>query len=306
MISVQDLGIEILSNKFRKFYVFFGAEYGVKKKYLDIMKAYYDGRQKEISSMKDFINMMKVKQLIPLRPTLYVVRYDQEFSKSVGAGTAQQINKLKFLGTCVCIYEDSNLQDKFDKHLPDATTVINHVNPMFIKKYLMNDYPGLDEGLAGIAANISVNYGQARNIAYAMINSDMNALRNMDEVTISNLFGVSSQTNEKYLQACIACRNFKAVIDAVARYPQIDDSILYVFTQTMNELEKIKTYRSTDSPIKQYSKLWTEEDIYNFFNHSYSALYKIRIGLTSDISASVTYLAGLLQFNKIPSVEVMG
>ena len=305
MIAIQDLGKEILSNQFRKFYVFLGQEYGIKRKYLDIMKSFYGGRQKEIACMKDFMSMMKVKQLIPLQPTLYVVRYDTEFIKSVGAATAQQIKNLHYSGTCVCIYEENSLIDKLDKYLPDAVTVIDNVNPMFIKKYLMNDYPGLDEGLAGFAATISVNYGQARNIASAMIYADTNKLKNMDDVQLSNLFGISSQSNEKYLQMCIASRNFKAIIDAVDRYPQVDDSILYVFTQTMNELEKIKTYRNTDSPLKQYEKLWTEEDIYNYFNHAYSCLFKIRIGISSDIVACTTYLAGLLQFTRVPNVEVM-
>lgn len=305
MISIQDLGKEILSNQFRKFYVFLGQEYGVKRKYLDLIASHYEGRQKEIASMKDFIGMMKVKQLIPLKPTLYIVRYDTEFTKSLGPGTASQIQNLHYAGTCVCIYEDSRLKDKFDKYLPEAVATIDSVNPLFIKKYLMSDYPGLDEGLAGAAANIAVNYGQARNIAAAMMCSDMNKLKSMDEVAIANLFGISSQSNEKHLQMCIASKNFKAILSAIERYPEVNDSILYVFTQTMNELEKIKTYRSTDSPLKQYEKYWTEEDIYNFFNHAYSCLFKIRIGLSSDVLNCTTYLAGLLQFSRIPKVEVM-
>ena len=305
MISIQDLGREILSNNFRKFYVFLGHEYGVKRKYLDMMSSYYEGRQKEISSMKDFISMMKVKQLIPLKPTLYIVRYDAEFTKSLGLNTAAQIENLNYTGTCVCIYEDDGLKDKFEKYLSNATAIIDAVNPVFIKKYIMSDYPGLDEGLAGVAANISANYGQARTIASAMMCSDMNKLKNMDEVDIANLFGISSQSNEKHLQMCIASKNFKAILSAIERYPQIDDGILYVFTQTMNELEKIKTYRNTDSPLKQYEKYWTEEDIYNFFNHAYSCLFKLRAGLSSDVLNSTIYLAGLLQFSRIPKVEVM-
>lgn len=305
MISIQDLGKQILSNQFKKFYIFLGQEYGVKQKYLDMMKTYYEGRQKEISSMKDFMSMMKVKQLVPLKPTLYIVRYDMDFVKSLGPATASQISNLNYSGTCVCMYEDSSIKDKCDKYLPDYTTTIDAVNPMFIKNYLLNDYPGLDEGLAGVAANIAVNYGQARNIAAAMMCTDTNKLRNMDELELSKLFGISSQSSEKHLQMCIASKNFKSIISAVEKYPHIDDTILYVFTQTMNELEKIKTYKSTDSPLKQYHQYWTEEDIYNFFNQAYTCLFKIRTGLTSDIIICTTYLAGLLQFSKVPSVEVM-
>lgn len=305
MIPIQDLGKEILSNKLRKFYIFLGKEYGVKKKYLEMMKSYYSGGQKEIESMKDFISMMKVKHLVPLLPTLYVIRYDMEFIKSLGPTTAQQIDNLHYDGTCVCIYEEGVTSDKFDKHLPNATTVIDAVNPMYIKKYILNDYPGLDEGLAGVAANIAVNYGHARNIAYSMLCADSNKLKNLEERSISNLFGISSQSNEKYLQQCIASRNFKAVLDAFQRYPEVNDTIIYVFSQTMNELEKIKTYRGTDSILKKYDKLWTEEDIYNYFNHAYTCLFNIRIGLTSNIENTVVYLASLLQFTRIPDVEVM-
>lgn len=305
MISIQELGKEILSNQFRKFYVFLGQEYGVKRKYLDIMTSFYNGRHTEIASMKDFINMMKVKQLIPLQPTLYTVRYDLDFIKSLGPTTAATIERLNYSGTCVCIYEDNSLKDKIDKHLPNACTVIDAVNPVFIKKYLLSDYPGLDEGLAGVAANVSVNYGQAQNIAHAMLCADSNKLRSMQEVDIANLFGISSQSNEKHLQMCIASRNFNAIIKAIEKYPQIDDTIFYVFMQTMNELEKIKTYKNTDSPLKQYQQHWTEEDIYNYFCHAYNTLKKVRIGLTADVENLLIYLAALLQFSKIPGVEVM-
>lgn len=305
MITIQTLGKEILSNNFRKFYVFCGQEYGIKKKYLDIIKSAYKGNIKEISSMKDFIQMMKVKHLIPLPPSLYVVRYDQEFIKAVNAMTYQQIQSLNYAGTCVCIYEDTSIAEKLDKHLPEAVALIDAVNPMFIKKYLMKDYESLDEGLAGIASNIAVNYGHARNIAVAMTLADTNKLKNMDEKDISKLFGISSTSTEKYLQQCIASRNFNSIIDALDRYPEVDDTIFYVFAQTMNELEKIKTYPRTDSILKKYEKGWTCEDIYNFFNHSYNCLLSVRSGSSSDIETFCIYLAGLLQFRTIPSVEDM-
>ena len=41
MLSIQDVGTEILNNNPGKFYIFGGTEYGIKCKYFDIIMTHY-------------------------------------------------------------------------------------------------------------------------------------------------------------------------------------------------------------------------------------------------------------------------
>ena len=43
MLSVQDVGTQILGGNPGKFYVLCGTEYGIKKKYIDVLNSYYHG-----------------------------------------------------------------------------------------------------------------------------------------------------------------------------------------------------------------------------------------------------------------------
>ena len=78
MLTIQEVGTEILTHNPRKLYVMVGQEYGVKMKYVDILAEYY-GKKEEMSSMSDVINIMNTKHIIPLQPAVYIVRYDESF-----------------------------------------------------------------------------------------------------------------------------------------------------------------------------------------------------------------------------------
>ena len=109
MLTIQEVGTEILGNTPKKFYIFGGTEYGIKCKYIDIMKEHY-GKFKECQSVNEIIKLMSTRHFIPLEPTLYIIRYDEEFLSSLSDDTEKQIDKLNIVGTVVCIYE-------LDKHV---------------------------------------------------------------------------------------------------------------------------------------------------------------------------------------------
>ena len=68
MGSIQDVGMEIFKRSPKKFYVFCGSEYGIKLKYLENLKDFYDGHYESYDSVQDVLDLMKVKRIIPLVP----------------------------------------------------------------------------------------------------------------------------------------------------------------------------------------------------------------------------------------------
>ena len=78
MLSIQEVGTEILTHNPRKLYIMVGQEYGIKTKYIDILAEHY-GRKEECLSMSSIIDIMNTKHIIPLQPAVYVVRYDDSF-----------------------------------------------------------------------------------------------------------------------------------------------------------------------------------------------------------------------------------
>ena len=104
MRNIQDVGSEILNNKPNNIYIFTGNEYGIKYMYIKHLIEYYGG-YKEIFSMNEFISFMSTKHIIPLKPTLYILRYDEEFLSSLSNSTEKLIDNVNIIGTVVLLYE---------------------------------------------------------------------------------------------------------------------------------------------------------------------------------------------------------
>ena len=304
MISIQDLGISILSDTPGKFYVLGGGEFGVKDKYLDHLEKKY-GCKYEYAKVSEVISTMGRKHLIPLEPALYVVRYDEEFVSTISESIADSIRRSKIIGTLVCIYTEPKHISKLDKYLPEYVGVVESVNPKFIEKYLHSDFPNLDDRSIKIAVAASENYGHARNVCRSMMNADLTVLNSMSEADLISLFGCKNISSEGSIQQAVAARNFAAFCHALDDFSGDLDTVPYIFLQTMIELEKSKSTKYSNSPVKDYAKYWTVQDIYYMFMNAYQELSKLRTNTSSDVFCSLIYLAGLLTFKQIPSPEVM-
>ena len=103
MATIQEVGLQILQGTPGQFYVFCGTEYGVKLRYIDILTKHYNGNCVNASSVNEVLNLMRKKRLIPLDPTVYVVRYDDEFLSSLSDKTGDEIAHTNIAGTLVCI-----------------------------------------------------------------------------------------------------------------------------------------------------------------------------------------------------------
>ena len=304
MITIQDIGMQILSDNPGKFYVFGGTEYGIKEKYISILIEKY-GKQVESTSVKDVIDMLSKKHIIPLEPAVYVIRYDESFVSEVSELLASKIQKLKFTGTIVCLYENIKHINKLDKYLSDVTVSIDAVSPQFIAKYLRSDFPKLSERFINIAVKHGDNYYQSRNMCKCMNSVSEESLSSMSDNDIASFFGCSDVSTEAHIRLGVASKQFKYLIDTIENYDDDGDRILYAVLQTMIELDKLLDNSRIDSDIKQYAKYWTREDVYHMFMHTYQELKKRRSSTTCDIQYSLIYLFGLLKFKPIPSLEVM-
>ena len=106
MLSIQDVGLSVFSDTPKNFYIFGGAEYGIKDKYIDILVSKV-GAKIEYDSVTDVIGLMSKNHIIPLQPQVYVVRYDKNFLSWLNKDNATRLMSLKIVGTLVLIYEDT-------------------------------------------------------------------------------------------------------------------------------------------------------------------------------------------------------
>lgn len=303
MISIQELGMQILNHTPLKFYVFGGVEYGVKMRYIDELVKYY-GSKEEYSSVADLINYMSTKHLVPLDPKVYVIRYDEIFYSQVSEKYATKIQKANIIGTAVVIYDSPKIITKMNKYIPEFTAIIDSVNPQFITKYLHSDFPNIPDRLINVAVACSSDYGQAKNICTSMT-FDLDHVNRLSDNDIKTLFGHQDLSTQSQIRQGIAAKNFNYLMQVLQTYDGELDNVIYTVLQTMIDLDKLVGARYGQSDIKDYVKLWKPADIYYMFMHAYSELKKLRSSSSYDVHNSIVYLFGLLNFSSIPSVEEM-
>lgn len=302
MLSIQQLGLEILGNSPRTFYVFGGAEYGIKRKYIEHLTQFYKNNKIESPSMLDLINLMSVKHLVPLTPSVYVVRYDEVFLSQLNESLALKLKSAKIIGTIVCIYEDSRAITKLNKFFPDNTASIDVVGKSIISKYLHSDYPDLDSNYIQLAANIADNYGHAQCICNSLSMCKESTLRMMKDSEIASLFGKESSYTDSELKRAIASRSYRAVVSCAPSFVSRYDSVLYNFLSVAVELDKIFDNTWADSELSEYARKWSRADIYNLFMQTFHQLELLR-SVSANAENCIYYLAALLPMKRIPSVE---
>lgn len=306
MITIQELGLSILSDSPKSFYVLGGSEYGVKDKYIDRLTEFYHGEKYEYPTVNDVIETMNVRHLIPLKPALYIVRYDESFVSTINQVFADKIKATKIIGTLVCIYSDEKHIAKIDKYLPEYTGQIDAVNPKFIEKYLKQDFPKLSEHSIALATKCASNYGHARNICKSLSNADPKLLSTMKDSALEHLFGCSYQSAESDFRLGIASRNFKFLVKSLESYEGDKTQLYYTILQTMIDMEKVLTSKYPNLDIAEYKKFWKIQDVYYMFMNAFQELSNSRSSNVSvSIDSSLIYLFALLTFKDIPAPEVM-
>ena len=293
MISIQELGLSILSDSPKQLYILGGTDL-------------YKGEKYEYPDVMSVINMMNTRHLIPLKPALYVVRYDESFVSALNEAVALKLKSTKICGTLVCIYSDTRHVAKLDKFLSEYVSQLDAVNPRFIAKYLKQDFPGLEDRYIQLAVKCGTNYGHSRTICKSLSTANKELISKMKDSSLEHLFGCSNEAADAEIRLGVASRNFKYLCKALSAYEGDKDSLYYVVLQTMIDMEKLLTAKYFDTDIKEYKKLWKLQDVYYMFMHTYDVLSKSRSSTVSATTESnLIYLFALLTFKDIPSLEVL-
>ena len=303
MRTIQDVGLEIMNKTPKSFYIMCGVEYGIKMRYLEMLLQVYPNKV-EYESVDAALRFFETKHFVTPEPSVYVVRYDQEFIKSLDNNTAGRINNCKINGCIVCIYQDDKSANKLEKYLPNFTVSVDKVSDAFMFKYLHNDFPHCPDRFINIAVELSSDYFQANSICRSMMCVPTETLYAFSDESLKKLFGGATATSDEELKIAIASRNFEYVMRLIDNYDGDQTNILYAIMSTMIELEKVQVSPYTQSFASQYAKRWSREDIYNMFMQAYWCIDKTR-SITTDIYSMIIYLLSLTQFSSVPSVEVM-
>jgi len=306
MLTIQELGLSIMGDSPKNFYILGGSEFGIKEKYIDILESKI-GNRIEHSSVTDLIASMEKKQLIPIPPSVYVIRYDKTFLSKLSEKNgelAQRVKKCNINGCIVLIYDSDGDVTKCDKYFPDNTSVVTHVDSKFVIKYLKSDFPGLKDEYCKVSANVSADYYQAKNIARCLYSIQDKV--NLSEGQIKYLFGLDTTYKDNDAMMAVANKDFASLVYMSEHFEGDVQNILYTILRTMIELDKCLDNKYTQSPLQSVSKKWTRYDVYWMFNHTYNALKQLREGYSSDASLYIVYLAALLRFKNIPSMQALG
>ena len=302
MLTIQDLGLSIMGDSPKSMYILGGTEFGIKEKYIDILCSKI-GNRIEYANTLDLIASMEKKQMIPIPPAVYVIRYDKVFISKLNAELAQRINKCKINGCIVLIYETDAEINKCDKFFPENTAAVMHIDSKFIIKYLKSDFPNLKEEYFKIVANIASDYYQAKNICRCIYSIQDNYT--LTEGQIKYLFGMDTTYSDNDIMLAIANKDFASLVYMSEHYDGDIQNILYLMLRTMIELDKCLDNKYNSSIVQKASKYWTRYDVYFFFNHVYNALKQLRLGYTNDPSLYIVYLAALLRFKNIPNLQAL-
>lgn len=305
MLPLQQVGEEILTNNPGKFYVFTGYEYGIKDKYLKKIAEHYGNNVIESPSVQSILNLMRTKRILPLVPTLYVIRYDEDFVATLSDKSSKQIENTNIVGTVVCLYEQPKHCNKLEKYLPNFTVQIDKINTKFMMKWLLLDYPNLPARVVQLVSENSENYNQATNIARCMSAVSESYLSGLSDKELLTLFGRNNVATEADFKAGIAARNFPYLVNLLSTYDGQPDSLLYSVLSTMIELEKLLCNKYAESILRPYASSWTYQDIYNMFTNTYEVLKQLRSSNGCDPLDSVVYVFSLLQFQSVPALEVL-
>lgn len=304
MLTIQEVGTEIMKGTPRNFYVMTGSEYGIKRMYIQYLKDHYKGKYKEADTVESVLSTMSTKHFVPLEPTVYVVRYDESFLSTLNDKTSSRLRGINIIGTIVCLYENEKHSTKVEKYLGDYTVHIDKVNEAFIQKYLKKDFPDLEQHCIEAAVESCVDWHEAELMCRCMMLDNVDHRRSQNKQQLKVTFGKSQELDDRIIKPIIASRDFGKLTYVLNKKEGEEDSLLYTILSTMLELEKITINKYAESDLRPYLKQWKLQDIYNMFMQTYKQLSYLR-SISPDPKNVLMYLITLMQFSEIPSIEVM-
>ena len=302
MLSIQDIGLSIMGDSPKNFYILGGKEYGIKDKYIEILVSKF-GSKIEYETVQEVVALFSKHHIIPLESHVYVVRYDKTFVSQASKDSPDRILSLGIIGTLVLVYEDAKDLGKLDKVFPDNTASIDAIDIKHMVKHLKSDFPDLDDLTVTSVAKYSDNYFHAKNICRCL--DCVSGKYMLTEKQIISLFGLQTAYSNDEVQIAVASRNFNALVHILEHYEGDPQNILYQILRVMVELDKVQSSKFSNSTLKQYANKWQPADIYYMFNHTYEAIKSMRSGYAADVSDLIVYLGALMCFQTIPDTRLL-
>ena len=286
MLTIQEVGNEILTNQPRKFYVFCGAESGIKDKYIAQLQSYY-GNKIEVDSMDSLLTQFQVPAVISV-PTLYVVRYDKEFLSKLSATTAETINNLYIDGTVVCIYAET-ASSKINKYLGDYAIDLIPLTDQLKLKYLSTEFPTINTIILELVIQASGSYLAAKNICTGLSTLPNSIINELSLTDIKQLFVIDSGISETIIGNDIYARNVGKALSDLTAYTGDLNYLFYNLLNTMTTLEK------------QNNKGWSKSDIVAFNDLVYQFLLYSRTNYANLYNA-LAILCGAVGISPISAI----
>ena len=296
VLDIQTVGVEILNNTPRKFYIFCGTGYGIKARYISILTQHY-GTKIESETVQEVIDFCSTKKLFADNDTLYVVRYDDTFLNALTKDTYKKIDSIPIRGTLVCIYEGDKQTDKCDKFLPDSTVIINDVSDKFLFKYLSNDFPNLDSNILKFVQTICMDYYNAYNICQSISNLPVSVLSSVSQVKLAQAFGYHSVLQEDNFKQFFANKDFAHCIKYVEDVSDTN-TVYYAMLSTLLELERALS--SNSGKFVDYKNKWAITDIVTMFQNVYTQLTLSRKVTNMNLRENLMLLYSLICVKPIP------
>lgn len=300
MITIQTTSIEILNDHPRKFYFMFGQEFGIKDKYLEHLKRLYVNVV-EFDEISKLAAMLASKRLFNLPDTLYIVRDDLQYIKSLDSKVSEELLSLSFDGCAVFLYSSDSYLDKVDKYFKDNCVYIDAIDAKYIKKYLSDEFSTLSDSVISKIAKIANNYGQSRLFCTSLKYLDDSIFADYTEDNILSHIGLQNNYKEDTIRQSILFRNYVYLQKLLHSSTIAVADVFYLIFNICLELEKLLTSKTTSTDL-EFLKLWSLEDVYNLFNQTYRALLLNRSSAISE-DTLLDYVCLLLAFKHIPSLE---
>ena len=278
MLTIQEVGKEILTNTPRSFYVLCGAESGLKDKYISHLKEYY-GNSVTLDSFDELVDQLSYEPLISV-PTLYIIRYDKDFWSKVSATTPSVIDSLYIDGTVVMIYSD-NANSKLSKFLGEFTIDISPLSEGLKIKYLTQEFPQISSIIIEAIVRLVPTYLMAQNICNNLSYLPSTSLGDLSIEDIKTLFVLETSIEEKSIYNDIQFRNVPQALLDLDRFDGELSHLLYVAMNVMVSLDK------------QGNRAWDKSDIVLLNELAYRLLLYIRTNYVNLYDIAVVLFSAM-------------
>ena len=261
MLTIQEVGNEILNDKPRSFYIFCGAEGGVKDKYIEHLQSLY-GNKVEVDSFAELSAQLQFPSLVSI-PKLYIVRYDKEFLSKVNESTADLISNLYIDGTVILIYSD-NAGSKLSKHLGDYTIDIAPLSEQLQMKYLSKEFPQISTVILQTIISLSGCYLSAHSVCSSLSNLSAMEINGLTAEEIEKNFIICAGSDENTIRNDIYSRDVVKALKDLDSFAEDKNYLFYNIMNTMTTLEK------------QNNRAWNKSDIIAMNDLAYRFLLSSR------------------------------